>query len=147
MKARCLISLFMFCFSLTLPLSAKADTQAFATCLVDSLNGKERKALVKWIFFSIAVHPELKDFAQVSPEQREKSDRYIGDLVTRLFVDNCPQEAKAAQAKDPMAIQKAFELVGQVAMQETMGDQGVMQTISNYAKFADMTKINKLLAQ
>lgn len=45
----------------------------------------------------------------------------------------------------PLAIQKAFEWVGKVAMQELMTDQGVMAAISNYVNYADQEKFGALL--
>ena len=40
-------------------LYANTETAIFANCLVDALNGKERKQLAKWIFFGIAAHPTI----------------------------------------------------------------------------------------
>jgi hypothetical protein len=128
-------------------MTASADTQAFATCLADSLNGKERKLLVKWIYFSMATHPELKANSIITEADRESSNKATGSLITRLFVQNCPKEAKLAQKSDPMAIQKAFEFVGQVAMQEIMTDQNVIAAIGSYIKYADQNKINALFVE
>jgi len=61
------------------------------------------------------------------------------------MTENCPDELQAANRADPQAIERSFELVGQVAMQELMGNQDVMTAITNYAKYADQEKINKIL--
>ena len=128
------------------PASANNPTQTFATCLVDTLDGKERKSLAKWIFFSLAAHPEISPYSKATQEDIQESDVFMGQLVTRLLVDACPAELKAANAADPRALQSAFELVGQVAMQELMTNDEVMRTLTNYATYADLDKINSLMA-
>jgi len=129
------------------PVLAESPTDRFAVCMADNLNGKERKNLAKWIFFSIAAHPEIKPYSRASRQNVEESDQYVGKLITRLLTADCPGELKSASASDPLALQKAFEMVGQVAMQELMTNQEVMKTLTNYAQYADQEKINKLLGQ
>ncbi|MEE4252378.1 MAG: YceI family protein [Alcanivoracaceae bacterium] len=124
---------------------ASSPTEALAGCLVDTLNGKERKSLAKWIFFSVAAHPEIKPYSNASTKDIEDSDKLTGALITRLLTESCPNELKAANRSDHMALQKAFEIVGQVAMQELMTNDDVMRTISGYAKYVDQEKIGKLL--
>lgn len=126
-------------------LPALANTQTLGQCLVDSLNGKERKELAKWIYFAIAAHPEMNSFSNITNKDRDNIDKYIGKLVTRLLAEDCSLELKAAQNSDPMAIQKAFELVGQVAMQELMANEGVMTRITSYVKYLDEDKISSAL--
>jgi hypothetical protein len=105
--------------------------------MVDTLNGKERTNLAKWIFFSIAAHPEIKSHSGVGQKERKESDEYVGKLITRLLTSDCPNELKRANKSDPVALQKAFELVGKVAMQELMTNQDVMKAVSNYARYGE----------
>lgn len=121
-------------------------TESFGTCLIDSLNGKERKQLAKWIYFAMAAHPEISSFSKASSKDIDSTDQYVGDLVTRLLTVDCPTEMKLANAENPLALQQAFELVGQVATQELMTNENVMTSITGYAKYADMDKINLLLS-
>lgn len=129
------------------PVLADSPTDQLANCLVDNLSGKERKSLAKWIFFSMAAHPEIKSYSNASQKDLKQSDEYVGKLVTRLLTQDCSNKLKKANSSDPMAVQKAFELVGQVAMQELMADQAVMKTLTNYANYADKEKINKILSE
>lgn len=135
------ISLIALAASISLPSYSQSSTQDFATCLADSLNGKERKELAKWIFLSISVHPNLKEFSKVSIEIRDKTDKYIGSLITRLLTENCPSELRLASESDPLALQKGFEFVGQVAMQEIMTNTETMKALSGYARYTDQSKI------
>ncbi len=128
------------------PAIAATPTETFSTCMVDALNGKERKTLAKWIFFAIAAHPEISSFANASKADIDATDKYVGELITRLLTTDCPAELKAANDSDPMALQAAFEVVGAVAMQELMANDAVTRAISNYTNYADMDRINQVVA-
>lgn len=130
-----------------IPALADSPTDAFARCMADALNGKERTNLAKWIFLSMAVHPEIKSSPGVDPKAVRDSDEYVGKLVTRLLTSDCPNELKKANQADPMAMRKGFELVGKVAMQELMTNQNVMKALTNYAQFVDQQKIGKILSE
>jgi len=125
--------------------SAQTPTDIFANCLVDTLNGKERKSLAKWIFFAIAAHPEINSYSSAKTNDIKKSDEYVGSLITRLLTVDCPNELKSAYKSNPQAVEKGFELVGKVAMQELMTNQNVMTALTNYGRYADQEKIGKLL--
>lgn len=126
---------------------ALSDTSAnnLGRCMVDALNGKERKQLAKWIFFAVAAHPEINSYSSATAKDINESDKNIGKLITRLLTSDCADELKISNKSDPLAIQKSFELVGQVAMQELMTDQNVMKAVTNYAQYTDQVKINSLL--
>lgn len=84
------------------PAIAGPASDALGTCMIDFLNGKERKELGKWIFFAMSAHPEISQFSNVSSELRNESDEYIGSLVTRLLVKDCLAEAKIALKTAPL---------------------------------------------
>ena len=138
-----IVLLFQAIFSL----SAVAEAQDLGTCLIDSLNGKERKQLAKWIYFAIAAHPEMVKFSNIKDDDRVETDKYIGKLVTRLLAEDCASTAKIALKTDPLALEKAFELVGQVAMQELMNNQSVNSAVTSYIKYADLNKLKSLIGE
>ncbi len=139
--------IFVVVLTLCTPLVVKAQTptEALGSCLVDALNGKDRKQLAKWIYFAVAAHPEISSFTHATSKDIDATDQYIGILVTRLLTKDCPTKMKQANDTNPLALQQAFELVGQVAIQELMRDSAVMESITGYAKYTDMDKINSLL--
>jgi len=143
-----LISLALLSTVGTAPLVyAETPTDRLGTCLVDNLSGKERKELGKWVFFAIAAHPDMAAFSNATPTDIKTTDMYVGQLITRLLTENCPSELKKANDSDPRAVEQAFRLVGQVAMQELMTNQAVRDSLTNYAQFADMQKINAVFAK
>jgi hypothetical protein len=127
------------------PVYSDEVTDKLGGCMVDALNGKERKQLAKWIFFAIAAHPEIKSYSNATPQNIAETDEVVGKLITRLLTNDCPEELKAANRTNPMALQQSFELVGQVAMQELLNDQSVIKAITNYVQYTDLEKINMLL--
>lgn len=148
LKTHKIVVISLLALTMLMPLVSYAnETQTLATCLTDSLNGKERKSLIKWVFFAMSAHPELDQYTQETGEDVTSSNETMGALVTRLFTEDCPEEAVLANKTDPLAIQKAFEFVGQVAMQELMRDQNVMSSISNYVQHTDQNKINALFVE
>jgi hypothetical protein len=132
---------------ITTPVFSGSPASELGGCLVESLNGKERKELAKWIFFAMAAHPEMKSYSSASDKDIQETDEFVGKLITRLLTVNCPRDLQKAYKADPSAIQKAFELVGKVAMRELMTDQNVTKSISNYVRYIDEEKINKVLLE
>ena len=146
-----------FATMLSLPLQASAQdlstgsaVKAFrdlSTCFIDSLTGKERKELVKWIYFSMSAHPELESYANISRGNRQNSDKTVGNLITRLFSEDCPNEAKAALKTDPQALKNAFEMIGKVAIQDILSDKKVRASVNNYGRFVDQEKIKGVFVE
>ncbi len=132
---------------ISMPSLAQGSTEAFATCLADSLNGKERKELAKWIFLSMTVHPNLKEYSTASAKDRDTSDQYVAKLITRLVTESCPAEMRTARKTDPLAIQRGFEFVGQVAMQEIMTNQETLEALTGYAAYLDQDAIADALGE
>ena len=126
------------------PAYANTPTDVFANCLVDNLNGKERKNLAKWIYLAMAAHPEIKSLSSASTKDIQKSDKYIGELITKLLTVNCPNELNRATKSNPRALKQGFGLVGKVAMQELMSNKKVTESLSNYIKYADLEKIKAI---
>ncbi len=124
---------------------SQSSTDALSTCMADNLNGKERKSLAKWIFFAIGAHPEIKSYLNVTQRDVRVSDKHVGALITRLLTVDCSDQLKMAYASDPTSAEKAFEVVGKVAMQELMANDEVNKAIGAYVQFADINKIEKIL--
>lgn len=141
------VCLTIFCVTMLSSQVNATPTQDLKTCLIDSLNGKERKQLAVSMFLAMSVHPGLKAYPVAADESKERVDKAIGKVITRLFVENCANEAKAARTVDPLAIKKAFELVAKLAIQELVSNPEVKKEIVNYAKYLDQDKFKALFAK
>lgn len=114
-------------------------------CLTDSLTGKERKSLARWMFFAQSRHPSLIGFASASAEDIDETDRDVGKILTRLLTVECASHVSAAHKSSPLAMQFAFQLVGEQAMTELMTSPEVLAFFGGHAKYTDMARINEIM--
>ena len=141
MKAKLSLAILIVCSCFSFS-PVYAAGQALGSCMVDSMTGRERKETARWVFFAIAAHPEIKQYSQVSPETKEKADKNLAALVTKLLTEDCLEQAQTAVKEEgDAAIIGAFELVGEVAMMELMMNNDVAQAIGSYARFLDYEKL------
>lgn len=141
------ICVFLGILFVAFSINAQAGSAAneLGVCMTDSLSGKERKTLAKWVFFAMAAHPEISSYSNISQADRDQTDEFVGKLVTRLIVEDCPQQSKVAfKNYGAVAFEQAFGLVGQVAMQELMNDKNVNQSFAGFEKYLDNEKFNQL---
>ncbi len=134
-------------FSIPLNASAQDLTNDLGICFVDSLNGKDRKELVKWMFFSLSAHPELESYSNISKENLVDAEKTFASLVTRLLTEDCSSEAKAARHSAPQALKKAFELIVKVPLKDLLADKDVRTTISKYSRHVDQNKIKEVFTE
>lgn len=128
------------------PVAAFANPPGdLGTCMTDSLSGKERKKLARWIFLAMATHPELSGFANATPDDRAKSDKYVGELFTRLLATDCRAEFAAASQQNAAVLEAAFQSVGEAAMMELMSNEDVNRAVLNYAQYVDQKEVNSVL--
>lgn len=144
MKKYWIIVVLASIFTISPVTEASSASQALGTCMIDSLTGKERKKLAQWIFFAMSAHPEITQYANVTTATRSETDKFIGTLVTRLMTSDCPEQARQAIKESSLAVQKSFELVGRVAMQELMTNPQVTMAISGFEQHMDREKFIEL---
>ena len=126
---------------------ANPAVDAFSGCLADSTSGKDRKDLARWLFTAMGAHPEMRSIAVLTPSAADDASRSAGQLFTRLLVDACPKQGKeAVQAVGPVAIQSAFSVLGQLAMQELMTDKDVAAGMGLLEKYVDNVRIQAAIS-
>ena len=120
-------------------------TDDLSKCLVRSTSVADRSALTKWLFATIALHPEVSSIATVSEADRDALNRTVARLYERLLTEACLAEAKdAMRYEGPSTIRASFEVLGGVAGQELMTNpavaQGMMAVVNHIdkQKFADL---------
>jgi hypothetical protein len=125
---------------------AQPQADALGTCLADNTSGKDRKDLARWIFLSMAAHPEIKQYAGASASTAaDESSRTIGALVTRLLTESCVNETRAVvKAGESAALEQAFQNLGQLAMQELMSDKSVHESMGLVARYLDQKRFQDL---
>ena len=144
MKKIILVSVLLFSFLNTQISYANESAQKLGVCMTDSLNGKERKNLAKWIFFGMSAHSSINKYINASQEDFDSTNKFVGELITRLLTVDCPVQAKKAiDDGGPAAFEFAFRIVGEVAMQEIMAEASVADSLGSFEKYIDQDKFDE----
>jgi hypothetical protein len=116
--------------------SREAQETALSQCVVMRTNGADRTLTAQWIFSAMARSPHIANLAAVPDQKRIEIDQAFAQLLTRLVIKDCLAEVRPLASAN---IQDAFERVGgalgEVAMQELMGDPSVNKAIANYTDY------------
>jgi hypothetical protein len=125
---------------------AQAPVGGLGQCLADNTSGRDRKDLARWVFLAMAAHPEIKDLSKATPADADGASKTTGALITRLLTQSCAKEARMTMAAGGAnALQFAFQMLGQLAMQELMSDGSVGQSMGAIERHVDQKKINEAL--
>jgi hypothetical protein len=143
MKRNILISLILAC-----AFSAQAGpyTSEMSKCLVDQTSAEDKTTLVRWLFVTLALHPDVTSIANTNAEERDNLNRGMAEIVERLITKSCRKEATtAAKYEGRTALTASFRALGQAAVSELMGSAQVSAGLSEFAKYLDEQKISEVL--
>jgi hypothetical protein len=108
-------------------------------CLVESSSAQDKQQLVQWIFFAIALNPDIAPYANITPEQRSAADKGMARLFEKLVGDTCAKQAKAAlQYEGTSAFATSFGLLGRVAGQQLFASPEVDAGTEAFAQELDV---------
>ena len=115
---------------------SRAAADRLGLCMVSKTTGADRIAVAGWMLAAMASAPELHDVASVTPERKEKADRAMAAVFTRLITRDCAAESKALFALgDTSAFKQAGRPLGEVAMQELMSNPKTMEALAAYVRY------------
>ncbi|MGB0721641.1 MAG: hypothetical protein ACPGU7_04515 [Gammaproteobacteria bacterium] len=107
-------------------------------CLVESSTSSDKVKLIKWMFTSMALHPDVEYLANVTEAQRDEANKAAADLFVTLMTETCLDEArKAIKYEGMLAIKQGFEVFGQVAGKELFSNPSVARGLSGLEKHLD----------
>jgi len=126
--------------------NAGVYTDDLSRCLVESSTASDKTTLVKWMFTSMALHPEVKSMSNVTPKQRDIANKAVADMFMKLMTETClVQSKKAIQYEGEFAIQQGFTILGQVAGKELFANPNVAQALSGLGEHIDGEKLASAL--
>lgn len=129
-----------------LPAWAGVHGDDLARCVVSSTTTQEKAKLVEWMFFAIALNPEVAPLANIPAQRREQSDRGTAKLFERLLTEACVAQARdAIRYEGSGAIAGAFQLLGQVAAQEMFANPAVAAGTMKFVEHIDEAKMTRAL--
>jgi hypothetical protein len=118
--------------------SAEAESRALAQCVQLNTNGKDRILTARWMMGALSTAPALRDMVEIDPQAKQQSEIGIAALFTRLLTVDCLTEAKAVFTRDPngAGIRQAFEVLGEIAVQELFGgDEAAQAGLSSFTQY------------
>jgi len=133
-------------FIAAMALNAGIYTQDLIKCMVNNTSPNDVKTLKTWIFFGFAQDKDLSKYARISDAQKEAVNKKMGEFVTRLLTQNCPNELKqAVKYEGNGAIQQSFEYLGRIAGASIMSSPQAREFLTGFSKYIDEKKLNEVL--
>lgn len=121
---------------------------ALGHCMLRSTSKDDRALMVRWVFTTAALHPNVESLARVSTAQRQAASKSMAGLVEQLALQTCKAEfAQAVRAEGPGAIENSLQLVGRVAAQELFAEPRVMAGAMEVTRHLDQRKITDFVLQ
>jgi len=117
-------------------LGTEAQRTELAQCVVMRTTGADRTMTAQWMFAAMSRSPHIAPIASVSAQRKVELDKEFGKLITRIVIKDCLQQVRPIANAN---LEEAFELVGralgEVAMQELLGNADVDKAIGEYAQY------------
>jgi len=116
-------------------------TDELSKCLVETTTQRDRDVLVKWMFLSFSLHPQLRPMASISETQRNEGNKNMADLFTKLLTQTCKDETlKAVNNEGTVSLETSFNVLGQVAGSELFSNAEVSKGMAGFEKYWDSEK-------
>ena len=116
------------------PVRAGVYGDDLGKCLVESSTTEDKRQLTQWIFFAIALNPDIKPYANIPPGQRDQANKGMARLFEKLLGESCLKQAQqAVKYEGPSAFSDSFRLLGQVAGQEIFASPEVAAGTAEFA--------------
>jgi hypothetical protein len=120
-------------------------TDALSQCLVKSTTQADRTALVVWVYGAMSVHPDIKAYSAMTPAQHQEVTKRAAELFQRLMTADCRAESIGAlKYEGTQAFEKAFETLGQVAMEGLVTNGDVAKEMGAIETYVDKSKFESL---
>lgn len=127
--------------------SAGPFADDMAKCLVKSTSEADRADLMRWMYSSMSLHPDLTSMSKISTQTRDEINAKAVKLYSRLLFESCKSETEeAVRNEGAQTIQYAFQILGQVAMRGLMTEPHVLESIQALDKNLDQSKVKDLIA-
>lgn len=111
-------------------------------CLVKATTAADKTTVLQWMFTALAVHPDLKNFSNVTPEQKNQLDQKLAQVLQRVIVEQCSTQTKAViQTEGIQSVGEAFQQLGQSAGEDIVKDPAVRQQLQGTLRYIDLNKL------
>lgn len=123
-----------------------AASARLGQCILDKTTGADRVLVARWMAASLAMAPQMDGVVKVDAAAKEKVDKDMAALFTRLFANDCTDEMKVLiKSGDSQGIKAAGGKLGEMAMSELMSNPTAMSALMAYMKYLDAQKVGEAL--
>lgn len=130
------------------PAQAGPASDALSACLTKAANQDDQIILIRWMFSAMALHPQIKDLATISEDQRNKITGDAGAVFERLVTADCRSEVVTALKTDGSdALAQGFNAVGQMAAGGLFTAPEVSQGMAGLTAAVDPQKLKDIEAE
>lgn len=130
------------------PASAGIYADDVTRCVIKATSDDDRLALVRWVYASMSLHPELKAMSDIAPGQRTQINQTMSTLVVRLLTRDCRKETvEAIKYEGGGFLEGTFRSLGEIAMGGLMSNPEVGKGFQEWSDTMDPKVIEDLAAE
>jgi len=136
-------ALALLCVSV--PASAGVFADDLSRCLVAQTSDKDKAALVRWMFATVSLNPDVADISSMGDDDRNKINRAMGALVQRLVTQSCREQTTVAVKNEGGGVFAiSFQVLGQVAAQSMLAHPSVSKGAGAFTQYFDKKAFEEL---
>jgi hypothetical protein len=103
---------------------------------------------VRWMFSALALHPQVKQYARITPEERSDMTKKVGALFARLVMVDCRKQAGLAiKYEGNSAFERSFEVLGETASRNLFSDPNVAKGMEGLGDSFDANELKKIIEE
>ena len=122
--------------------AAGPTVDQLSDCLVKSTTATDKTAVLQWTFAALSMHPDLKQFSQVTDAQKTELDKNFAQVLQRILVEQCSAQTKAViQAEGLQAVGNSFQELGSITGEEIIKNPEVKQQLNGVLRYVDLNKL------
>src|SRR5438105_10172776 len=90
------VSAALFCVVAASPAIGGVFTDDLSRCIVEKSSDADKAEMMRWMFAAFAKAPALSGMVSINQQQRDKLNKSMADIYSRLILVDCRSQAVAA---------------------------------------------------
>lgn len=132
-------------FAATGSAEAGVYTDDMTKCLVKAMSPADQSVLIQWTFSAMALHPDVRPYANITDAQRKSLDQKAAGLFQRMMTVDCRKEVvDAVKYEGTGSFEGAFAAMGEAAMRGLMSEPSVNKGMEGFVEYFDKSKMEAL---
>ena len=139
--------LFYFILSFLISTNSFSSTiyqTEITNCLLKNTSERDKIILARWLMTAMSEHSSIKSKINLPVRTKQEFQQAFANYVEYILGDKCLKEARNAIKYDEKGFEKAFELLGEVAMINLMEDPNVLKSLEEWVNYVSEDFIKKI---